>query len=820
MLVRGIAMPLSEVILVVMGLLTVAMIAAAICKNIPVPYTVFLVILGIILGSFARHNPEFELLLEFQLTPDLVLFLFLPALIFESALNLDARLLMKDIIPVLVLAIPAMLISAGLIGVGLWLIQDFTIVHALLFGALISATDPVAVIALFKELGAPQRLTILVEGESLLNDATAIVFFNIILGLAITEQFGASDAGLAILEFFRVFLGGLFVGAIIGIIVSELLYRIRAGMSSYLIMSIVLAYSSFAIAEHIMHVSGVMAVVSAAIALGILGVSRIPQSERETVDETWDVIALICNSLLFLLVGLSVDISQLFSHLDSIAIAILLVLIARAAGVYSMVPATIKLFKLPNVSMGERHIMWWGGLKGGLAIAIVLSIPLDMPGRDTILYITLGVVLFSLLINASTIRPLMQKLGFDQFTGEEVAELKHGLIQSQQHAEEILESFHKADLISRSTQELIQKKTQQIFNISHNESDSFIETRHVHITALRIEMQELKHLYDIGFLQYYTYLNIKNALQRDRESWSPEQRGDALEEEKEKRNPFLRLENALIKQLREHDFTAGMLARYQYLRFSQSLQRDIAGILICEKVVEQLSGMDDFDDTLKKEVVDKYKQRSMRRKKRLEKVAEDFPEFYLRFETRLFAKVALVTAEFFTEEAHHNGEIGSKVFTNIERRINDAIDALQPISDPAPKLKPYDLIGMVPLLNGLSNDLLQRLSEHAKAMTFLRGDLVIGQGEKGDSLYIITHGLVSIYKEGHEDKPIAELRDGDFFGEMALLGTQVRTANAKSVKPTTLLRLSRKDVLSMAENEPELKARMEQISSARKSTEA
>ena len=126
---------------------------------------------------------------------------------------------------------------------------------------------------------------------------------------------------------------------------------------------------------------------------------------------------------------------------------------------------------------------------------------------------------------------------------------------------------------------------------------------------------------------------------------------------------------------------------------------------------------------------------------------------------------------------------------------------------------------MVPLLTGLSNDLLERLSKLAKAVTFLPGDLVIGEGEKGDSLYIITHGLVSVYKAGHEDEPIAQLRDGDFFGEMALLETQVRTANVKAVKPTTLLRLSRKDVLSMAENEHELKLRLEQISSARKSTE-
>lgn len=811
------AIPLSEIILVVMGLLTVAMIAASICRNIPVPYTVFLVILGIILGAVARQYPELALLLEFQLTSDLVLFLFLPALIFESAINLDARLLMKDIIPILMLAVPALLISAGLISVGLWLIQDFNIFHALLFGALISATDPVAVIALFKELGAPQRLTILVEGESLLNDATAIVFFGIIIGLIENGFSGTSDIGIAIFDFFYVFIGGLVIGAIIGIVISEMLYRVRAGLSSYLIMSIVLAYSSFAIAEHVFHVSGVMAVVSSAVALGILGVSRIPQSERESVDETWDVIALICNSLLFLLVGLSVDISQLFGHIDSIVVAIILVLIARAAGIYTMVPATIKFFKLPHVSMGERHIMWWGGLKGGLAIAIVLSIPEHIPGRETLLYVTLGVVLFSLLVNASTIRPLMQKLGFDKFTSEETAELKHGLIQSQQHAVGILESFHQANLISRSTQQLIQKKTAQVFSSDCGDTDALVEERHAHIMALRIEAQELKTLYDIGFLQYYTYMNIKNALLRDREMWSSDKVTETDTEVTENKNPFVRLENALIKQLRELDFAATMLARYQYLRFSQSLQRDIAGILICEKVIKHISDSDDISDELKEDIIKEYKERSSRRKGRLEKVSEDFPEFYLRFETRLFAKVALVTADFFTEEAHNNGEIGSKVYTNIERRIHEAINNLQPISDPAPKLKPHDLIGTVPLLNGLPNDLLERLSQQAKAMTFLPGDKIIGEGEKGDSLYIITHGQVSIYKDAHENEPIAELRDGDFVGEMALLEDQVRTANVKALKPTTLLRLTRKDVLSMAENELELKARLEQISSFRKS---
>ena len=126
-------MPLSEIILVVMGLLTISIMAAAICSYVPIPYTVFLVILGIFFGSLARQNSELNFLLDFQLSPDLVLFLFLPILVFEAAINLDARSLMKDIIPILILAIPALLISTAIIGLGLWFIQDFNIIYALIY---------------------------------------------------------------------------------------------------------------------------------------------------------------------------------------------------------------------------------------------------------------------------------------------------------------------------------------------------------------------------------------------------------------------------------------------------------------------------------------------------------------------------------------------------------------------------------------------------------------------------------------------------------------------------------------------------------------
>jgi len=804
---------LSVIILIIMGLLTVAMITIGVCKNIPIPYTVFLVVLGIALGIFARNNHEFEPILAFQLTPDIVLFLFLPALLFESAFNLDARQLLKDLPAVLVLAIPALLMSTGIIGVGLWWALDLHILLALLFGALISATDPVAVIALFKELGAPARLTILVEGESLLNDATAIVIFKIILGLILGGALTMSAAGGAVVEFFVVFFGGILLGAVLGIILSEILYRLNVGISAYLIMSIVLAYACFVIAEHNLHVSGVMAVVAAGISLAIFGVSRMPQAATHLVKETWEVIVLVCNSLLFLLVGLSIDVAHMVTDLDKILIAILLMLMARAIGIYTLVPASVGLFKLPHVTIGERHVMWWGGLKGGLAIAIVLSIPPDLEGRDLLLNLTLGAVMFTLLINATTIKPLIQKLGIDKLSDDERSELKHGLVQAQHHASSILQRLHNVELISRSTQQLIQKKCEQVFASDAPEIDRKQDIRFLYITALRIEEDELKHLYDIGFIQNYIYLDIKTTLQRDKEArlTNPEQQVSKAKEFKP--SFFLRMENAVIKRFREHDWATGLLARYQYFRFSQSLQRDIAGVLTACTVLDMLEKQTEHDEQQRNEVAKAYLERVERRKERLHRTAAEFPEFYLRFETRLIAKVAMLSANHSAEEAFHHGEIGSKAYARIERRIRKTIASLPPISNPAPKLEPGDLIGTVPLLNGLSDDVLGRLAEQAKAVTFLAKDIIIGEGDRGDALYIITHGVISVYKG---DKLLAELRNGDFFGEMALLGDQVRTATVKAKTPSTLLRLSRRDVISLAESDPELKLRLKDAGDARR----
>ena len=798
-------MPLAEIVLTVMGLLTVAMLAVGLRRKYPIPYAVFLAILGLALGWLARSFHNLQFLLEFQLTPALAFYLFLPALIFESAFHLNARQLIRDLVPILTLAIPALLISTAIIGTGLWFLPGIGLSLALLFGALISATDPVAVIALFRKLGVPERLAVLVEGESLLNNITAVVVFTVILGLAMGGTLAWNDAGFAVLEFLRLFLGGVLVGAFIGFAVSQLLRRLVTGAYAIMVISLMVAYASFIIAEYGLHVSGVTAVLAAAVTLGALRASRMSAATTDIIRGGWGIIATVGNSLLFLLAGLSIDITRLVARSDAILAAVILVLLARAATVYSLVPAATRYFSLPRISLAERHIMWWGGLKGGLPVAIALSVPPGLPGRDLILTLTLGVVIFYLLVNASTIRPLIRTLGMGRLTPDELLEVREGLLHAGKKSSEILNLFYRNNLISRSTEQLVRKNTEDLFASDAPEIAGEQTLRRLRNTALKVEFDELKKLYDIGLIQHYTYLDMRNSLQRYRDMLAVSLAAENPLRPAVGESPFLRFETALLKRLREHDWAARLLARYQNLRLSQRLQHDIAGVLICSTVLEKLESHTEADPAQREQVEREYRERLQRRKSRLEKITRDFPEFYSRFETNLLTRAALKAADHYLSEERHDGVISPKAYHRIERMIRTALDAIPPISEPAPRLTASDLIGSIPLLADLSEQTLDRLAVQAKPVTFLQDDLIIEEGERGDALYIITHGAVQVYMG---NQYITELRDGDFFGEMALLGDHVRAATVKAKISTRLLRLARRDVLRLAQSEPELRNRL------------
>jgi CPA1 family monovalent cation:H+ antiporter len=805
-------MGLAETILIASGLLTLSMLAAGLFRNISIPYSVVLVLMGLILSEFGQFWQPFAVLHEFRLTPQLVFFVLLPALIFESGLGLNARQLLKDIAPVLSMAIPALLISSFLIGFGLWVIVGIPFTLALLFGALISATDPVAVIALFKELGAPLRLNVLIEGESLLNDATAIVLFGIILSMLLSGASITFSSGLfAVVKFVWVFFGGAVVGVIMGLLISELLQRLRSAVSEILAMSVVLAYASFILAEHWLHVSGVMATLSAAITLNVFGLSRIEQNVKPALLEIWEFVALVANSLLFLLVGLSIDAMQLLEHSGIIAIAVLVVLLARAAAVYSMAPLSSRLFHLPKISLPERHIMWWGGLKGGLAIAIVLSVPESLPGRDLMINMTLGVVLFTLLVNATTIRPLMQRLKMDRFDNDENVELQRGLQHAAETSGRMLANYQQLGVMSEHLRGQIASSIGNYFLQKTPNLEAGQGWREVYLTALRTESAMLDQLFESALISQYTLLDLRNSLSRDRDNLNQMQSLKDISAIKPEQSFFIRLERVVLKFSREKNWAAGFLSAYQYRRLQQRIERDIASIALTRSVIDMLEQRDDFETSSRARVLELYQLRFSRWSERLDRLRQEFSAPFEVLEQRMFSRSSLKVAELNALEEFHHGELGVKAFNRIESLIKDLLNKLNNRPLHMGVLTQHSLAS-ISLFSGLSDDALKVLSNHVTAVSFMPDDIIIGEGEGGDALYIIQHGEAEVSKGG---KVIAGIKQGDFFGEKGLLGDHVRSATVTAKTMLSLLRLGRRDILKIADSHEEIRQRLQQVHAER-----
>lgn len=401
-------MNLSEWLLELSALLFVAVLLAVFAKRVRLPLTVVLAGVGFGAGALdlVPQNP-----LQGETFEEVVVFLFLPVLVFEAALGLSLRALFRNLVPILVLAVPALLVSAALVGVTLYYGLGLPLAAALVFGVLISATDPVAVVAVFRELGVPKRLLTLVEGESLLNDGVAIVLFSVLLALALGERTTVSEG---LLTFIRVFFGGVALGVVLGFVASLLLpYLERLPAAA---LSLALAYGGFVLAEHVLGVSGVVTVVAAGLVLAGNAPSRASREVREMWESLWEALSYIANALLFLFIGLAISLELLIENAGAIGLAILAVLVARALAVVPFVWGLERLAGIPPVGRRNEAVLVWGGLRGGVALALALALPDSLPQRELFVAMTGGVVLTTLLLNATTMSGLIHRLGLDEPT--------------------------------------------------------------------------------------------------------------------------------------------------------------------------------------------------------------------------------------------------------------------------------------------------------------------------------------------------------------------------------------------------------------------
>lgn len=381
-------------------LLLIAVIVVMAMRRLKIPYTVGLMLTGIILAISPFPSDNIEI------TKDLIFTIFLPPLIYEAAIFIKWQELRRDLPVILTFATMGVLLSAGITAAGMHYLAQWGWQSAILFGILIAATDPVSVIAAFKEAGVHGRLRLLMESESLFNDSTAAVAFSIALAFAMNES-------VTVIGTLQSLVISVIGGILCGLLVAGGVLLLAGRTDDHLVeitLTTVAAYGSFLLAEHF-HLSGVLASLVAGLMTGNVGsLGSFTDKGRDAVVSFWEFIAFVVNSFIFMLIGIRGAYQDFTNLIVPIAIAIVIVLFGRALAIY---PLSVLFSRSAlQVSTGHQHVLFWGGLRGALALALALALglPPEIPEREAIVTVAFGVVGFSIFIQGLTMVPLLRKL--------------------------------------------------------------------------------------------------------------------------------------------------------------------------------------------------------------------------------------------------------------------------------------------------------------------------------------------------------------------------------------------------------------------------
>jgi CPA1 family monovalent cation:H+ antiporter len=379
-------------------LLLIAAVVAMLTRRLRLPYSVGLVVAGIILATLPFAP-------KISLTKDLIFTALLPPLLFQAAFYIHWNQLRRDLPVIVVLATLGVVLSAGVTAAGMHYLVSWQWIDALVFGSLIAATDPVSVVATFKEAKAQGRLLVLIESESLFNDGTAAVAFGVVVALASGQHFTSIEVTAMLI---RTILGGILCGAVVALAALVLVGRTEDHLVE-ITFTTVAAYGSFLLADHF-GLSGVLATITAGLVMGNFNLfNTISERGKEAVDLFWEYAAFIANSLIFLLIGMH-EARQNFAALWLPAVAaIALVTLGRALAIY---PCCLLFSRSAlRVSWKHQHILFWGGLRGALALALALGLPATVPLREEIITISFAVVAFSVFVQGLTMLPFLRRMG-------------------------------------------------------------------------------------------------------------------------------------------------------------------------------------------------------------------------------------------------------------------------------------------------------------------------------------------------------------------------------------------------------------------------
>jgi CPA1 family monovalent cation:H+ antiporter len=808
--------------------LTLVSVLVPLAERLRLPHTVLLAVAGLGLGfagawMTSRHyemsalGDAFAGLNRLEVGTELFLPLFLPPLLFAAGLTIDVRRLLDEISAVLLLAIVAVLVCiAGVAGV-VHLATGVDIVVCLLLGTIVSTTDPAAVIGIFRDVGAPKRLSILAEGESLLNDAVAIAAFGFVIDLLIRHGAPAADTHGPVIHFLREFLGGIAFGYFIAVAAMFVLPRLGESDAAIASVTVSLAYASYVLADRYLGISGVVSVVMAALTVAAFGPTRLHPRQWSSLQQLWQQLEFWGNCLIFILAsmaaaGVLVQIKLLYVWgVPAVAVGALL---ARAIVVFGMLPLLEAVRLVQPVDGRYKTILVWGGLRGAVTIVLAMVVAgderLSEDLREFVAELAVLFVLFTLFVNATSLGLVLRLLGLDKLSRVEIALRDRVLALSRvsvaHHLQEIIRTHNQrvegidADPISAGEAEV---------EAPPPKLDLTMDER-LKVGLLTLCTQE-KELY-LELFEQQTLSRRMIALlaaRADRLIDAVRDRGVAGYDQTvhgfAQPDRAFRLALWLHRKLGyEHALTVKLADRFEVLMVSQDVLAELAAFNL--RSVGDLLGRD-VEEQLGKVIKD----RQQLVDRALKALSLQYPGYAEEIQDRELERAAIRFES--AEYTRHLREstIGREVYADLRRQLIQRRSAVRQRPALDLGLELASMIGRVPMFAGLDALALRELGRHLRPLMAMPGEKIIRTGGPPDAMYFIAAGQVSVHAPGGR----VPLKEGDFFGEMGLVSDRPRSADVVAEGYCHLLALYRKDFMALLDGRPAMRSEIEAVASRR-----
>ncbi|MEY3532342.1 MAG: hypothetical protein RI979_366 [Pseudomonadota bacterium] len=789
---------------IVAALFIVISLSEPLADWLRLPYTVVLAIIGVLIGIGAASlssdtaitDPLTDPLaaaerLEVAIRANVFLYVLLPTLLFQVSLGLNLRRMADDWVPILVMAVMAVVVSTFAIGLALLPFTNLSLVACLLLGAIVATTDPSAVVSIFRNIAAPQRLTRLVEGESLLNDAAAIALFGFFLTFV---MLGVPNPTLqdALVGFPTMILGGLGIGWVLGRVCLTVLTWLGRFALAQISLSVALPYITYLVADQVFGVSGVVAVVMAGMTLNYLGPGRLSPTNWTNLRELWDVLAHWAGALIFLLAALLVP--RLLGDVRLYDLFLILVVVVAATSarlfmLYAILPLLTMVRLSPRVDRPYRVAILWGGLRGAVTLALALAVsenfrvPVEVK-RDVGILAT-GFTLFTLLVQGTTLRRVISYLGLDrlapidralssqviavalQNVREEVAEtarahdLTHDIVRSEakRFAARLDSAIEKAEAADDIPDR--DRITLGLVALAGRERDMILESFREQLLSPRLVEQMLS--------------DADRLIERTRAGGREEYRAAGRLSLAQGRRALLA--NILHSRLRISDPLALLTAdRFELLLNQRFVLRDLHSYI--ETKIRRIHG---------RRVADLLHELLRRREDETEAALDglrlQYPGYAEKTERRFLRRIALRLEEREYDILLADGIIGAELHTTLQQGLATARHEadLRPHLDLA--VQKSDLVRQFPLFTDMDDDSRKRLARALRTRYVQPGDVLRRKRDTPREVCFIATGAVEIETAGHR----LRLGRGDMFGQLSLLSRQTPSAQVTAISHTTLL---------------------------------